>query len=342
MSEINFLDQNADKEEKKTREPDSPEDFTWTNPAGVQTPPATARPNPPPPVIKAPAPPKKSAALPDTLKPPAAALSNRSGIVALWDKLRGKSGRLKANSAGLGAKKEILAKSSEAIERENSLRQGGAAVAAEKKTVERKSMYVSQDDNQWRAPKVLKTNLMEGEVISFYNWRESARGFIAILLICGFLVGAAYVGLLFWEMRALDKSQILAVDIETVKQRIARAESNLDNINVFQKKLTLVGTLLKNHVYWTNFFKFIEAYTLPDVYYQGGFSGDTAGKYNFNATAGGYKDITDQLAAFKQSDKVLKAAVTSGSLTDSGAERGAGYAVGFQLELEIDRTVFHK
>ena len=74
--------------------------------------------------------------------------------------------------------------------------------------------------------------------------------------------------------------------------------------------------MLKHHIYWTNFFQFLEENIMTDVYLMGGgFSGNTIGKYSFSVIGDSFSTITNQIKVLKNNKDVYEVIVNSGSLT---------------------------
>ncbi|MCU0679152.1 MAG: hypothetical protein MUC28_01735 [Planctomycetes bacterium] len=357
MSEINFLSEAEEKDEEKKEPENTPEMIEWTKPPAGQGNPGGGRLAPF--SLKARAD-EKAERKADQMKSQRVKTGaeikeipvgkKRSGKFSkVWASLFKAGGGKKEGTVDFGSKKEQLAASGQVIKSEKNLRKPSAAGTNEAEGSQGRvkgekpaNKYVSYEDDRWQAPKVIKTNLIEGEAVSFVNWQGNIRGAIAGLLIAVFLIGLAYGGLLVWEMRALEKSQAITIETENLKQKIAKAESELTNINVFQKKLSQISSLLDNHIYWTNFFTFIEANVLPEVSFLGGFSGDTTGQYVLSAVADKYSRITDQVTVLNRQDQVLEASVDKGDLSVGDQEKSVAPEVTFSLKLSLDPKIFLK
>jgi hypothetical protein len=196
--------------------------------------------------------------------------------------------------------------------------------------------------NKWKAPKILKTNLIKGEVTTFFDWKKNLKVLAVNIFIACSIIVIIYGGLAFWEIRANQQRELLFSEIEEIKQKIIKIESEIKEVEIFQKKIELASLLLNKHIYWTNFFKFLEENTLSSVYYTGGFSGDIDGEYILSAQANSFSTIADQAKVLRANDKVLSVSVSSGNLASSGGVGGGGSTVGFSLELSIKPNVFNK
>lgn len=198
----------------------------------------------------------------------------------------------------------------------------------------------ADEEKKWETPDILDTNLIKGEITFFFDWRKGIiRLSVAIILAC-LAIGLVYGGLIFQQRQKELESEATALKFENLNREIRQAEEGIDEILVFQNKLKLVEALLDNHIYWTNFFKFLEDHILVASYLNGGFSGNTSGNYNFSITGINYNTIYQQVKTLKGSDQVISAKVTSGNF--SPADIGGQSRVNFNLELSIKPEVFYK
>ncbi|MEK7203242.1 MAG: hypothetical protein AAB653_02915 [Patescibacteria group bacterium] len=187
----------------------------------------------------------------------------------------------------------------------------------------------------WKNPDIVKTNLIKGEIVAYFDWKAKIVVLINVIILSCSVVGFAYAGLLFWQKQNIGKKE------ETIKKNIAQVEQanqageKNKEIVIFQNKLNATTILLNNHIYWTNFFKFLEENTMPDVYYTG-FSGDTGGRYFFNAITKNYAGISKQINAMKANSHVINVKAEGGKIAGRGEKSG----INFSLDLEINPDIF--
>ena len=190
--------------------------------------------------------------------------------------------------------------------------------------------------NIWEKLDVLKTNLITSDLDSYFNWRSKILVLsIAIFLSC-LIVVIFYGGLVLWGSKniILDNGQLDSK--KELNEKIIMAENEINQVAVLQKKLKLVSNLLDRHIYWTNFFKFLEDNTMTDVYYaSGGFSGNTEGKYSFPAMANDFVAIAQQVQSLGKNDLVEEAATNGGTA-------GEGGQTSFNLSLTLNPDIFYK
>ncbi|MCX6799905.1 MAG: hypothetical protein NT091_02035, partial [Candidatus Falkowbacteria bacterium] len=101
----------------------------------------------------------------------------------------------------------------------------------------------------------------------------------------------------------------------------------------------LVTGLLKNHIYWTNFFKFLEGEISNNVYIEG-FSGTSAGQYTLSAKARDFNTIAEQIKSLRKNEYVVDVSTGGGTVTKS--EVNDSEIVSFNLSLKVDQKLFQK
>ncbi len=193
-----------------------------------------------------------------------------------------------------------------------------------------------EEEKKWESSNIIETNLINGEVINFFDWRKKIIILLnAVILSCLFLA-LGYGGLIYWQKQKQEQIAPLLARIESIGKDLKIAEADKNELFNFQKKLKIAKTLLDRHVYWTNFFKFLENYTLPEVYFNN-FSGDINGNYVLDSRTTNYDNIAKQLIAFKQAGIVLSAQSQGGQIL---GQSQAGGEIKFQLELSVDKKIF--
>ena len=195
----------------------------------------------------------------------------------------------------------------------------------------------AEQPEEWVNPDVLDSNLIKEKIISFFDWRKKAVVFVSSVLMPCLLLGIIYIGLNYYEQKQLAASEDLNIKILNLDEEISQKQVELAEILPFQKRLKLVSALLDDHIYWNNFFNFLEEQVIDSVYFVN-FSGDTGGEYSLAAVGKEYKDIDKQVEAFQKNDVVIKAEVREGRIV-TGA---AGQGVRFNVELKIKPDIFNK
>lgn len=186
---------------------------------------------------------------------------------------------------------------------------------------------------KWENPRVLQSNLMAEEVVSYIDWGKNITVAVVFAILSLVVLGSAYWGL------DTQKKQEEAILIQ-YKERLAAIENMINKIaesnketEIVKQKVNIASTILDNHIYWTNFFKFLEENSIPEVVYKD-FNGDTTGNYTLSVSAKSFADVTKLVRAMKSNSLVKNVWVDSASNSRD--------SVGFTLNISIDPSVFYK
>lgn len=226
-------------------------------------------------------------------------------------------------------------------------------IEAPQEEKEIKKSVLQMPQRSWEKLNVLETNLMEGEIVSFFNWDRAIMQFMVSFVIVFIILGGVYGGLTYWEKNENKRIEELTKISDQKNWEIISSEKEKEKIYIFIRKMELAEYLLKNHAYWTNLFKFFEANTLLDVYY-GNFKGDETGQYTLPASAKNYDAVAKQLGYLqniinnqKERSKnkefnevpILLEANTDGA-SMSGRGEDLKNTVGFSLYLKLNPEIF--
>ncbi len=209
------------------------------------------------------------------------------------------------------------------------------------------------ENRPWQSYNIVATNLIREQRSMFLNWQGKLLLLALFVSLSILICVLAYGFLLILEKDTLNKNDYVFKNLDGVVSQIKAEEVTAQDILKFNDKLLAVDYLLKNHIYWTNLFKFLEDNTINDVYYES-FSGDTVGKYAIPAVAKDFRSISLQLRVLQAvSDKVVSVD-SGGAATDKTAAANAapttpanGVAtstpnVKFNLNLSLNRSIFIK
>lgn len=204
-----------------------------------------------------------------------------------------------------------------------------------------KKKDLSKKVKEVERPWTLKTNLIKEEVTTFVNWQKNIVFSILGLVFVVLLIGGAYSYLVYKEFMAVKEEEALSAEIAGLEEQISQAKKQAVEADAFQKKLKLASDLLGKHVYWSEFFKFLEKNTLADTFYTGAFSGNVKSEFSFSVTTNSYQSVDDQLRVFRNDKMVISAKADSASYSDTKSSVGTG-KISYDLELSLSPEVFKK
>lgn len=196
-------------------------------------------------------------------------------------------------------------------------------------------------------PKILEVNLIKGEVRIAFDWRRNISILIITLLVAGAFIAEIYFGLDLWAKQEEARAQVLADEITRLSAEIKDTRDKAEAALEYKDKSIEVSRLVDNHIYWSNFFDWLEKKTLSTVKFAG-FEGTTDGIYTLQATAASYQDVSWQVRALLGEPLVKRASVTEVSSAEEEVKTAEGEAasgrraVSFSLELEVDPEIFKK
>ncbi|MDO8582289.1 MAG: hypothetical protein Q7S16_05465 [bacterium] len=159
---------------------------------------------------------------------------------------------------------------------------------------------------------------------------------IMIMTMIGAFLGTVLV-LGVWLMLMNEEEGRVAASVQTEKMTLAALKRTMEEMKEERKNVTeTLGTietaraLLTRHIYWTQFFHFLEAVTLPDVYYTN-LAVDPAGNIRLAAIGRNFSAVARQLLAFEGSDDVETIRTTKAAAEISASVPG----VQFDLALTV-------
>ena len=187
-------------------------------------------------------------------------------------------------------------------------------------------------------PDILEVNLIQDEIIIHFDWRKSITNLIIWVILAWFFVGGIYGSIVWWEKRKTTSIDYFVEAFNDLNIKIKKTELRAEDALLFKKKLALVNKVLASHIYWTNFFQFLETNTLPDIAYSN-FSGDTAGKYQLSSMSKDFNAIANQVSAILSDPYTNRADVDSARIIKSEDGNAAISAI-FNLNLEVNPEIF--
>jgi hypothetical protein len=198
--------------------------------------------------------------------------------------------------------------------------------------------FGSNADSGKNQSRALRVNLVKDEIVKYFDWQKGAL--IALFAVFATLavVSALYWGISVWGSNSqnLQNNNYLQQYYKVSKQ-LNDLSPQVADIKSFKSSLDRANFLLARHIYWTNFFSFLENDTLSNVYFSD-FGGSIGGTYSLAATANNLSAIDSQVKKFLADQNVSQASVGAGAISGS---KGVP-TVSFALSLVVNPKIFLK
>lgn len=157
-------------------------------------------------------------------------------------------------------------------------------------------------------PKILEVNLIKEEAEIVFNWRRNGRSLFYGLGVTIFIIIEIYLGLDWWLKDENARLEVLKNQTKLLNEQVSEIRSEAKDALAYQDKTFEVQNLLDEHIYWSNFFSWLEKNTLNTVTFDG-FGGEVDGEYSLRGNAGSYAEVSWQVNRLKQSEAVLEVEV---------------------------------
>lgn len=186
---------------------------------------------------------------------------------------------------------------------------------------------------------VLEVNLVKEEIVKYFDWQKGLLVFLFAIFFSLSFLSLIYWGVSWWfDNRQITSSSLNAQEYFRIGKEIKELEPELNEVLAFKEKIDLSNSILDSHIYWTNFFDFLENNTLSNVYFSS-FSGDISGNYQFSATSDSINAINAQIKKLLDNPYVKNARVDS---TNIGTDNEGAPKISFNLFFLVDPKIFLK
>jgi len=197
-------------------------------------------------------------------------------------------------------------------------------------------------DSSPQNPKILEVNLIKDEMREGFNFAKHGKTLVFALFVSALFLLEIYLGLNWWS--AYEEKRLAETEsrFNNISKEIRDMQKESDQITAFRQRVELADSLLNRHIYWSNFFTWLEQNTLSSVSYNG-FSGSNDGQYNLQASTRAFRDVSWQARLFLANPAVLSVNINQGSgernfeNIDSNNEGN----VNFFIDLKIDPKIFN-
>ncbi|HTW96869.1 MAG TPA: hypothetical protein VMD74_04410 [Candidatus Methylomirabilis sp.] len=181
---------------------------------------------------------------------------------------------------------------------------------------------------------VPEVNLVRGEIIKYFDWQKGILALMIAIFLSLTVLSLTYWGISWWAVNKQNaQSNTHLQEYYRIDKEIKTLEPRVEEVVKFKNKLEVMNFLLARHIYWTNFFTFLEKNTLSDVFFSN-FNGNLSGGYALSATADSLNAIDGQVKKFLSNPEITSASVGAGSIS--------GESVNFSISFSIDPKIFLK
>jgi len=196
----------------------------------------------------------------------------------------------------------------------------------------------AQDVPKRERKNLLITNLIKGQESTFFNWSHAVAINVISAIFIVLIIAGSWVYLDMEEKKIEEGISSAAGNVAAKQTEIINLKKEMSSIDGLREKMKAAKNIIDNHIYWTNFFSYLEKNTLPGVYYSE-FSGDLSGEYAIPAGTGEFRNFISQMENWQQENEYTIAATSGGAeVNQSGKED----AVSFELELKVNPEIFLK
>ena len=186
---------------------------------------------------------------------------------------------------------------------------------------------------------ILETNLIKDQKLIFFNWRRAIK--INIISAAGSFIFIGLVwGYLFWlETRTAPVIEINS-QLAAKERELKQLEGEIGELKNLRVKAAEIKKILDQHVYWTNFFSWLENNTLSGAHYAF-FAGDISGQYVLPAVASDFKTFSSQIKIL-QADKNQVVSADASQVAATKAGSGGQATMSFDLNLAVKPDIFKR
>lgn len=185
----------------------------------------------------------------------------------------------------------------------------------------------------------LGVNLIPEDVLVKLDPKTKLAQLGVTLGIIILVVGAIYGYMLYQHSQITGKIEEMLGDISATEQEISNFEPLRQEAVSLKKNIDSVTLVLNTHIYWSQFLRLLEQYTLPNVYYSN-LAGNVAGKITLTAKAPDLRTLSNQYLIFQNASDFVESVTIDSAVT--GAKETGEETVDFSISLTIKPEIFYK
>lgn len=181
-------------------------------------------------------------------------------------------------------------------------------------------------------PSLVDLNLLPNAISQPLHRSGAIFRLFRVTTLTVMLFTVVYLALVCYQAFFVWRTHTALTELATLDATILSYRTLQNDINTSSDTLLAIQQLLDEHIYWTQWFSFLEQYTLPTVYYVS-FSGSNTGAMSLDAVAPDYNTIAQQIAVLQGLPEVQ-------SVTVATATRSVA-TVRFTISLQMDPNILH-
>ncbi len=186
---------------------------------------------------------------------------------------------------------------------------------------------------------LLEADLLKDEVDIKFNWRKDFGIFLFLFFIVFVIIVELYIFLELVEKRKVVQSyNYLKSEIVEIREEFDAIKPDYDVALNFNNKLKSTTNIFNKHIYWTNFFSFLEENTLRNVYYKS-FSGNTSAIFNLPSVTDNVMAVSFQSKTFSLDPLSSSVLVENEEIVNDIDKRTP--FINFNLNLRLRANIFN-
>ncbi len=196
-------------------------------------------------------------------------------------------------------------------------------------------------------PQLVNVNLLPNAIQQPLHQRSPLYRLLRLGSVTMLMCTIMYLALVAYQGIFIVRTQSTLTELTGLDDQILAYRQLQADINDTNHTLTSIQALLDDHIYWSQWFTYLEGATLPTVYYVG-FSGSANGVMNLQAVAPDFATITQQIAVFEALPEVNTVSVSNAQHGEDSFATATGNTnttststVLFNIGLQVDPSVLH-
>jgi len=206
-------------------------------------------------------------------------------------------------------------------------------------TADNKFSVVKEDEKEIPEDEEVEVNLLPYEK-KYFSSKQALLFHLAVLLFCILATVSAFIFYKNKEQYYYRQEQELDINIASITSDINQGREQIEKLGPLAYRLRYTDDLIASHVYFSNFFPYLESSTVSKVY----FSSISIGSdysVSVQARAADLRSVAEQLIVFKQSDILSQVSLQNLNLNSRDERVAGGQVIEFSLSFKVDPEIFN-